>query len=170
MWGRPENKPTRSQSSKITQHVGNSSCLSYTEGVAIVITRRRENSSAFIGQQALVYVNFSVILFRWYRAPELLLGSTRYDPSVDLWAIGCIMGELVDGQPLFPGDSEIDQLYIVQVWFDTFAAESAENGVVNNKKNEAKKIPCIRAVTVDQTFVSVFTRVVLCLRRVCTSV
>lgn len=52
---------------------------------------------------------------RWYRAPELLLGSTRYDPSVDLWAIGCIMGELVDGQPLFPGDSEIDQLYIVQV-------------------------------------------------------
>eukprot|EP00903_Cladosiphon_okamuranus_P009227 g8808.t1 len=51
---------------------------------------------------------------RWYRAPELLLGSTRYDPSVDLWAIGCIMGELVDGQPLFPGDSEIDQLYIVQ--------------------------------------------------------
>ena len=53
---------------------------------------------------------------RWYRAPELLLGSTRYDPSVDLWAIGCIMGELVDGQPLFPGDSEIDQLYIVQVF------------------------------------------------------
>ena len=39
---------------------------------------------------------------RWYRAPELLLGSTMYTNSVDIWAIGCIMGELVDGQPLFP--------------------------------------------------------------------
>jgi len=31
-----------------------------------------------------------------------------------MWAIGCIMGELIDGQPLFPGESEIDQLYIIQ--------------------------------------------------------
>ncbi|KAJ9523397.1 hypothetical protein QJQ45_005300 [Haematococcus lacustris] len=51
---------------------------------------------------------------RWYRAPELLLGSTRYGKEVDLWAIGCIMSELVDGQPLFPGESDIDQLYIIQ--------------------------------------------------------
>ena len=33
---------------------------------------------------------------------------------VDIWAIGCIMGELSDGQPLFPGDSDIDQLYVIQ--------------------------------------------------------
>jgi len=51
---------------------------------------------------------------RWYRAPELLLGTTSYGFSVDLWAIGCIMGELYDGQPVFPGESEIDQLYIIQ--------------------------------------------------------
>lgn len=51
---------------------------------------------------------------RWYRAPELLLGSTHYGKEVDLWAIGCIMAELVDGQPLFPGESDIDQLYIIQ--------------------------------------------------------
>eukprot|EP00603_Paraphysomonas_imperforata_P004496 CAMPEP_0114426414 /NCGR_PEP_ID=MMETSP0103-20121206/7787_1 /TAXON_ID=37642 ORGANISM="Paraphysomonas imperforata, Strain PA2" /NCGR_SAMPLE_ID=MMETSP0103 /ASSEMBLY_ACC=CAM_ASM_000201 /LENGTH=701 /DNA_ID=CAMNT_0001595377 /DNA_START=98 /DNA_END=2203 /DNA_ORIENTATION=+ len=51
---------------------------------------------------------------RWYRAPELLLGSACYDFSVDMWAIGCIMGEITDGQPLFPGESEVDQLYIVQ--------------------------------------------------------
>ena len=51
---------------------------------------------------------------RWYRAPELLLGSTGYTMGVDVWAIGCIMGELVDGQPMFPGESEIDQLYIIQ--------------------------------------------------------
>ena len=51
---------------------------------------------------------------RWYRAPELLLGSTNYTASVDMWAIGCIMGEITDGQPIFPGESEVDQLYIVQ--------------------------------------------------------
>lgn len=53
-------------------------------------------------------------MFVRYRAPELLLGSTEYGPSVDMWAIGCIMGEISDGQPIFPGDSEIDQLYIIQ--------------------------------------------------------
>ncbi len=31
-----------------------------------------------------------------------------------MWAVGCIMGELIDGQPLFPGDSDIDQLYVIQ--------------------------------------------------------
>ena len=51
---------------------------------------------------------------RWYRAPELLVGSGNYSTSVDIWAIGCIMGELIDGQPLFPGESEIDQIYCIQ--------------------------------------------------------
>lgn len=50
---------------------------------------------------------------RWYRSPELLLGSP-YSKSVDIWAIGCIMGELTDGQPLFPGENEVDQLYLIQ--------------------------------------------------------
>jgi cyclin-dependent kinase-like len=51
---------------------------------------------------------------RWYRAPELLLGLNDYGKGVDLWAVGCILGELTDGQPLFPGESEIDQLYVIQ--------------------------------------------------------
>lgn len=50
---------------------------------------------------------------RWYRAPELLL-SNRYGLEIDIWAIGCIMGEITDGDPLFPGESEIDQLYCIQ--------------------------------------------------------
>ena len=51
---------------------------------------------------------------RWYRAPELLLGTGDYDREVDCWAVGCIMGELTNGQPLFPGESELDQLYLIQ--------------------------------------------------------
>lgn len=50
---------------------------------------------------------------RWYRAPELLL-SNNYGKEIDIWAIGCIMGEIIDGDPLFPGESEIDQLFCIQ--------------------------------------------------------
>ncbi|XP_072040924.1 uncharacterized protein [Amphiura filiformis] len=50
---------------------------------------------------------------RWYRSPELLLGGA-YGKAVDIWSIGCILGELSDGQPLFPGESEIDQLFTIQ--------------------------------------------------------
>jgi len=42
---------------------------------------------------------------RWYRGPEILLGSTRYTKGVDMWAVGCILGELLGGQPMFPGTS-----------------------------------------------------------------
>ncbi|KAJ7550641.1 hypothetical protein O6H91_07G110700 [Diphasiastrum complanatum] len=47
---------------------------------------------------------------RWYRAPELLYGCTSYGTGIDLWAVGCIFGELLAGQPLFPGSTDIDQL------------------------------------------------------------
>ncbi|KFV00696.1 PREDICTED: cyclin-dependent kinase-like 2 [Pterocles gutturalis] len=48
---------------------------------------------------------------RWYRAPELLVGDTKYGKAVDVWAIGTLITEMLTGEPLFPGDSDIDQLY-----------------------------------------------------------
>ncbi|XP_058422042.1 cyclin-dependent kinase 20 isoform X3 [Diceros bicornis minor] len=50
---------------------------------------------------------------RWYRAPELLYGARQYDEGVDLWAVGCILGELLNGSPLFPGENDIEQLCCV---------------------------------------------------------
>lgn len=47
---------------------------------------------------------------RWYRAPEILLGSTKYTKGVDMWSIGCILGELLAGKPIFPGNSIMNQL------------------------------------------------------------
>ena len=47
---------------------------------------------------------------RWYRSPELLLSGGIYGPDVDYWAVGCIMGELADGNPMFPGENETDQI------------------------------------------------------------
>ncbi|KAF6202843.1 hypothetical protein GE061_003248 [Apolygus lucorum] len=48
---------------------------------------------------------------RWYRAPEVLLHSTTYSCPIDIWAVGCIMAELYTFRPLFPGTSEIDQIF-----------------------------------------------------------
>lgn len=47
----------------------------------------------------------------WYKAPEVLLGTKFYTTSVDIWSIGCIFAEMLKGRALFPGDSEIDQLF-----------------------------------------------------------
>ncbi|XP_032437734.1 mitogen-activated protein kinase 15 isoform X1 [Xiphophorus hellerii] len=47
---------------------------------------------------------------RWYRAPEILLGSTRYTNGVDMWSLGCILGEMLLGKALFPGTSTINQV------------------------------------------------------------
>jgi len=47
----------------------------------------------------------------WYRAPEVLLGTKYYTTTVDMWSVGCIFAEMLTSKPLFPGDSEIDQLF-----------------------------------------------------------
>ncbi|KAK0236538.1 kinase-like domain-containing protein [Armillaria nabsnona] len=48
----------------------------------------------------------------WYRAPEVLLGSRHYSTAIDMWSVGAIFAEMAcQGQPLFPGDSEIDQIF-----------------------------------------------------------
>jgi serine/threonine protein kinase len=54
--------------------------------------------------------NVSYICSRYYRAPELIFGSTDYTTAIDIWSQGCVGAELLLGQPLFPGDSGVDQL------------------------------------------------------------
>ncbi|XP_044347525.1 shaggy-related protein kinase delta isoform X5 [Triticum aestivum] len=54
--------------------------------------------------------NISYICSRYYRAPELIFGATEYTTAIDLWSTGCVMAELLLGQPLFPGESGVDQL------------------------------------------------------------
>lgn len=46
----------------------------------------------------------------WYRAPDVLMGSKKYSTPVDIWSVGCIFAEMVNGTPLFPGTSDEDQL------------------------------------------------------------
>ncbi|KAL8161063.1 hypothetical protein V2J09_012552, partial [Rumex salicifolius] len=50
------------------------------------------------------------VITLWYRPPELLLGSTKYGPAVDMWSVGCIFAELLHGKPIFPGKDEPEQI------------------------------------------------------------
>ncbi|CAE7864520.1 Cdk2 [Symbiodinium sp. KB8] len=47
----------------------------------------------------------------WYRAPEILLGQRTYSPAVDMWSVGTIFAEMVNRKPLWPGDSEVDEIF-----------------------------------------------------------
>ncbi|XP_012781103.2 mitogen-activated protein kinase 15 [Ochotona princeps] len=61
------------------------------------------------GGQALT----EYVATRWYRAPEVLLSSPWYTPGVDMWSLGCILGEMLRGRPLFPGTSTLHQLELI---------------------------------------------------------
>jgi cyclin-dependent kinase-like len=89
---------------------------------------------------------------RWYRAPELLITTGYYGPEVDYWAIGCIMGELVDGDPLFPGDNEIDQLNVVQKVIGKFEDYQYELFYNNPHFKNAKLLNVTKPETLERRY------------------
>lgn len=52
--------------------------------------------------------NVSYICSRYYRAPELIFGNSDYQCVIDVWSVGCVIAELMIGQPIFPGESGVD--------------------------------------------------------------
>nr|XP_040038709.1 extracellular signal-regulated kinase 7-like isoform X1 [Gasterosteus aculeatus aculeatus] len=71
-----------------------------------------------------VYTDY--VATRWYRAPELLVGDSKYGKPVDVWAVGCLLLEMLTGQPLFPGDSDLDQIYHIVRCFGNLTAHHQE--------------------------------------------
>ncbi|GKU96785.1 hypothetical protein SLEP1_g9979 [Rubroshorea leprosula] len=57
------------------------------------------------------------VVTRWYRAPELLLNCSEYTAAIDIWSVGCILGEIMTRQPLFPGRDYVHQLRLITEYF-----------------------------------------------------
>ena len=93
--------------------------------------------------------NISYICSRYYRAPELIFGATEYTTQVDVWSTGCVIAELVLGQPIFPGESASDQLVeIIKILGTPTQTEILE---MNPEYNEFK-LPNIRAYPWQKVF------------------
>lgn len=66
---------------------------------------RTVKNSDFTGQPPVLT---EYVATRWYRAPEILLGSNKYSKAIDIWSIGCILAEMFVGKALFPGTSTLN--------------------------------------------------------------
>jgi len=86
--------------------------------------------------------NVSYICSRYYRAPELIFGAIDYTTKIDIWSAGCVLAELLLGQPIFPGDSGVDQLVEIIKVLGTPTREQIRDMNPNYKEF---KFPSIRA-------------------------
>jgi len=86
--------------------------------------------------------NVAYICSRYYRAPELVFEATEYNTKIDVWSLGCVMAELLLGNPLFPGDSGVDQLIeIIKI----LGTPSKEEIKAMNPNHTSFKFPQIKA-------------------------
>lgn len=67
-------------------------------------------SVASVNQGSGEAIMTEYVATRWYRAPEILLGSSKYTKAVDMWSIGCILAEMYTGKAIFPGTSTLNQI------------------------------------------------------------
>jgi len=95
--------------------------------------------------------NVAYICSRYYRAPELIFGATDYTPAIDVWSTGCVIAELLLGEPIFPGDSSLDQLVEIIKILGTPTQDQVKE---MNPKSDEFKFPNIRACPWTKVFKS----------------
>ena len=88
--------------------------------------------------------NVSYICSRYYRAPELIFGATFYDCAIDVWSAGCVIAEMILGEPLFLGESALDQLVeIIKI----MGTPTQSQILQMNPNSEEFRLPQIKAQT-----------------------
>ena len=93
--------------------------------------------------------NVSYICSRYYRAPELIFGASEYTTMIDVWSVGCVIGEFILGQPLFPGENGADQLVeIIKI----LGTPNKEQIIAMNPKYNEYRFPIIKAFPWNKLF------------------
>lgn len=93
--------------------------------------------------------NVAYICSRYYRAPELIFGSTDYSTAIDVWSAGCVLAELLLGSPMFPGSSGVDQLVEV---IKVLGTPSKDELKAMNPNYQEFKFPQLRANPLTNIF------------------
>lgn len=93
--------------------------------------------------------NVSYICSRYYRAPELIFGATNYTTKIDVWSAACVMAEMIVGQPLFPGESGVDQLVEIIKILGTPTKEQIKS---MNPNYTEYKFPQIKPIPLSKIF------------------
>nr|PIS51110.1 mitogen-activated protein kinase MKC1 [[Candida] auris] len=89
---------------------------------------------------------------RWYRAPEIMLSFSNYTKAIDIWSVGCILGELLGGKPLFRGKDYVDQLnQILMILGTPKEATLTKIGSVR-AQNYVRSLPIMRRVPFSELF------------------
>ncbi|ONI07195.1 hypothetical protein PRUPE_5G105500 [Prunus persica] len=84
------------------------------------------------------------VVTRWYRAPELLLNCSEYTAAIDIWSVGCILGEIMTREPLFPGKDYVHQLRLITELIGS--PDDASLGFLrsDNTRRYVKQLPLFR--------------------------
>ncbi|XP_029986045.1 cyclin-dependent kinase-like 5 [Sphaeramia orbicularis] len=97
-----------------------------------------------------VYTDY--VATRWYRPPELLVGDTKYGKPVDVWAVGCLFMEMLTSQPLFPGDSDLDQIHHIVRCFGHLTSHHQELFYTNPVFTGVRLPQCFSVIPLQQRF------------------
>jgi serine/threonine protein kinase len=92
------------------------------------------------------------VVTRWYRAPELLLSCDSYDAAIDVWSVGCILGELLARKPILPGKDYIDQLKLIIRTLGTPSDEELEFISASKARSYIKALPWSTAPNLMKMF------------------
>lgn len=109
--------------------------------------------------------NVSYICSRYYRAPELIFGARNYTTKIDVWSTGCVIAEMVLGQPIFPGQSGIDQLVEIIKLLGTPSKDqirSMNPNYMEHKFPSIKPIPLTKIFQgkgIDEDFINLFQQI-----------
>ena len=100
--------------------------------------------------------NLSYICSRYYRAPELIFGCTRYSGRVDVWSAGCVVAEMATSRPIFEGENTLDQLLkIVRV----IGSPTEEQVKAMGAKEPVPPVPSIEPVTLKKYLTKINAKV-----------
>ncbi|EGR33395.1 hypothetical protein IMG5_054600 [Ichthyophthirius multifiliis] len=112
--------------------------------------------------------NISYICSRYYRAPELIFKAEQYTTQVDLWSMGCVLVEMVLGEPIFPGDNAVDQLVRIIKIIGTPTQEQIRHMNPEYKEYKFPQIRCHpwskvfeKIKNIDKDFIDLVSRVLI---------